>query len=381
MTGRSGSAMLPATFEERGAVVPFTTPALSLARVRRDQRQRMILMMPNFGGTEGAFVVPWNGVAEVATMSIHDRALHEEVEAAEAVTPEQLRGCALRIGMTGLAGPVVAEAARAAIDAEKRKTVELHFLLIVSLLNALGLEADDLMALGPGTEAWRNRTKTLLGQAGQRLRIEVSDIYSRIAALSRVLVPLGLAAGRQEGRLRSVLDGFAEFSDGITEWSEAEKSELAPFAEFAGFVAHDTLRNADRLFRQLDTGVRDIVSVVRDWNNHAKAVVGTANKLSWLLDGWDVIFAFWEQAQSQPIEIQREIVGQIVRVLPLVPRNESEGPQEELELRQQQLQGRQLQSTADWRRGRADLELMARLEAIKARVLMPAVAPLPEAAS
>ena len=178
-----------------------------------------------------------------------------------------------------------------------------------------------------------------------------------------------------------MLDGFAEFSDGITEWSEAEKSELAPFAEFAGFVAHDTLRNADRLFRQLDTGVRDIVSVVRDWNNHAKAVVGTANKLSWLLDGWDVIFAFWEQAQSQPIEIQREIVGQIVRVLPLVPRNESEGPQEELELRQQQLQGRQLQSTADWRRGRADLELMARLEAIKARVLMPAVAPPPEAAS
>ncbi|MEI9987084.1 MAG: hypothetical protein WDN69_30395 [Aliidongia sp.] len=55
MTGRSGSAMLPATFEERGAVVPFTTPALSLARVRRDQRQRMILLMPNFGGTEGGF--------------------------------------------------------------------------------------------------------------------------------------------------------------------------------------------------------------------------------------------------------------------------------------------------------------------------------------
>jgi hypothetical protein len=373
MTGRSGNAMLPATFEERGAVVPFTTPALSLARVRRDQRQRMILMMPNFGGTEGAFVVPWNAVAEVATLSIHDRALHEDVEAAEAVTPEQPRGCALRIGMTGLAGPVVAAASRAAMDAEKRKTVELHFLLILSLLNALGLGADDLTPHGAGSEAWRAKTKSLLDQAGQRLRIEVNDIYARLAALSRVLVPLGLSAGRQEGRLRNLLDGFADFRDGITEWSEGEKSELAPFADFAGFVADDTLRNADRLFRQLDGGVRDIVSVVRDWNNHAKAVVGTANKLSWLLDGWDVIFAFWDQAQNQPIEIQREVVGQIIRVLPLVPRNESDTPPEELELRQQQLQGRQLQSNADWRRARADLELMARIETVKAKVLMAQV--------
>ena len=305
MTGRSGSAMLPATFEERGAVVPFTTPALSLARVRRDQRQRMILMMPNFGGTEGAFVVPWNAVSEVAALSIHDRALHEDIEAAEAVTPEQLRGCALRIGMTGLAGPVVAEASRAAMDAEKRKTIELHFLLIMSLLNALGLGADELMALAPGSEAWRAKTRTLLDQAGQRLRIEFNDIYARLAALSRVLVPLGLSAGRQEGRLRGLLDGFAEFRDGITEWSESEKSELAPFANFAGFVANDTLRNADRLFRQLDTGVRDIVSAVRDWNNHAKAVVGAANKLAWLLDGWDVIFAFWDLAQNEPIGVQQ----------------------------------------------------------------------------
>jgi hypothetical protein len=369
MTGRSGSAMLPATFEERGAVVPFTTPALSLARVRRDQRQRMILLMPNFGGTEGAFIVPWNSVSEVTTMSIHDRALHEEIEAAEAVTPEQLRGCALRIGLTGLAGPTVAEASRSAVESEKRKTVELHFLLIIGLLNSLGLATEDLTALGSGTETWRVRVKTLLGQAGQRLGIEVNDIYARIAALARVMVPLGLSGGRHEGRLRALLDDFADFRDAVTEWSESEKSELAPFANFAGFIAHDTLKAADRLFRQLDTGVRDMVSIVRDWNTHAKGVVGVAGKLCWLLDSWDFIFEFWAQVQGEPIEIQREAIGRIVRVLPLIPRNEADGPQDELELRQQQLQGRQLQVNADWRRARTDLDLTARIEMAKAKVL------------
>ncbi|MEI9987085.1 MAG: hypothetical protein WDN69_30400 [Aliidongia sp.] len=73
------------------------------------------------------------------------------------------------------------------------------------------------------------------------------------------------------------------------------------------------------MFRQLDAGVRDMVSIVRDWNTHAKAVVGVAGKLCWLLDSWDFIFEFWHQVQGEPIEIQREAVGRIVRVLPLIP--------------------------------------------------------------
>lgn len=369
MTGRSGTAMLPATFEERGAIVPFTTPALALSRVRRDARQRLILQMPNFGGSEGAFVVPWKSVGEVTTMSVHDRALQEEVESSEALTPEQLRVSALRIGGTGLAGPIVAEASRQALEADKRKAVELHFLLIIALLNAMGLEADELMALNPASEAWRQKTKALLGQAGQRVGIEVNDIYTRVAALARVLLPVGLSAGRSEGRLRHVLNGFIDFRDSIIEWSDGEKSELAPFAKFVGFVADDTMRTADRLFRQLDGTLRDMVSLVRDWQVQGKAVVSLTAKLGWLLDGWDFMFIFWEQLQSDPIEAQREAVGRIIRVLPLIPRNEADGPQDEFEQRQQQLQGRQLQSNTDWRRARADLDLMTRMEAAKARVV------------
>jgi hypothetical protein len=371
MTGLSGSALLPTTFEERGAVVPFTTPALSLSRVRRDARQRMILLMPNFGGTEGAFVIPWNGIAEVTTMSVHDRALHEEIDTTESLTPEQLRACALRIGQTGLAGPVVGEASRLALEAEKRKLIELHFLLVMALLNSLGLATEELSALAAGSEAWRLKSRALLDQAGQRLRIEVNDIQGRVAALARVLLPLGLSSSRQQARLRRLLHGFGEFRDAITEWGESEKSELAPFAGFAGFVADDTLKSAERLFGQLDGALRDMASVIGDRNAQAKAVATLAGKLCWLLDGWDFIFAFWEQVRDDPIEIQREAVGRIIRVLPLIPRQEAELSQHELEQRQQQLQGRQIPSNADWRRARSDLELVARIEAAKAKVVAP----------
>jgi hypothetical protein len=316
MTGLSGSALLPTTFEERGAVVPFTTPALSLSRVRRDARQRMILLMPNFGGTEGAFVIPWNGIAEVTTMSVHDRALHEEIDATESLTPEQL-------------------------------------------------------ALAAGREAWRLKSRALLDQAGQRLRTETAEIQGRISALARMLLPLGLSATRQHGRLRRLIPGFGEFRDAITEWGESEKSELAPFAGFAGFVADDTLKSAEKLFGQLDAALRDMASVIGERNAQAKLVATLAGKLCWLLDGWEFIFAFWEQVRDDPIEIQREAVGRIIRVLPLIPRHETELSQHELEQRQQQLQGRQIPANADWRRARSDLDLVARIEAAKAKVVAP----------
>jgi hypothetical protein len=369
MSGLSGGALLPATFEERGAIVAFTTPALSLARVRRDARQRLILLMPNFGGTEGAFIVPWNGVAEVTTMSVHDRALHEAIETTESVTPDQVRGCTLRIGQSGLAGPVVAEASRLALDSDRRKQIELHFLLVVALLNSLNVPSEELLTLKANQEAWRLKVKALLTQAGQRIGIEINDLQTRIAALARVLLPLGLSSGRQDGRLRSLLHGFADFRDTITEWSASEKSDLAPFARFAGMVADDTLKSADGLFGQLDAAMRDLASVVRDWNVQAKAVVGLAGKLCWLLDGWDFIFVFWDQVQNDPIEIQREAVGRIIRVLPLIPRNEIDRSSDALEQQQLLLQGRQIQSNQDWRRGRSDFDLVTRIETAKARVL------------
>ncbi|MGB8842782.1 MAG: hypothetical protein WCC64_17140 [Aliidongia sp.] len=369
MSGRSGGVLLPATFEERGAIVAFTTPTLSLARVRRDARQRLILLMPNFGGTEGAFIVPWNAVGEVTAMSLHDRALHEEIESTDSAAPDKLRTCVLRVGQSGLAGPLVAEASRLALDGDRRKQIELHFLLIVALLNSLGLETDELLTLKSSQEAWRLKVKALLTQAGRRIGIEVNDIQTRIGALARVLLPLGLSSGRQDGRLRSLLHGFADFRDTITEWSESEKSDLAPFARFAGLVADDTLNSADELFGQLDTALRDMVSVVRDWNVQAKIVVGLAGKLCWLLDGWDLIFVFWDQVQSDPIEIQRETVGRIIRVLPLIPRNEVIQSSDALEQQQLLIQGRQIQSNQDWRRARSDFDLVTRIEAAKARVL------------
>ena len=47
-----------ATFGERGVSVPFTTPALAGARVRRDARHGLALLVPNPSGGRGIYVLP-----------------------------------------------------------------------------------------------------------------------------------------------------------------------------------------------------------------------------------------------------------------------------------------------------------------------------------
>ena len=56
---RTSDAYLPATFEERGVAVSFTTPALAYARIRKDYRDRLEVVLPNIGDAKGTFVIPW----------------------------------------------------------------------------------------------------------------------------------------------------------------------------------------------------------------------------------------------------------------------------------------------------------------------------------
>src|ERR1044071_3169438 len=78
------------TFEERGAVVPFTTPVLAFSRVR-EQEQRLELLVPGLAGGRDTYVIPWRSLPSVFAMTVHDRALREEIEALPESRPEEIR--------------------------------------------------------------------------------------------------------------------------------------------------------------------------------------------------------------------------------------------------------------------------------------------------
>ncbi|HEV2678114.1 MAG TPA: hypothetical protein VGV37_26540 [Aliidongia sp.] len=364
---KQNTLYLPSTFEERGTAAPFTTPMFILSRVRPDERQGLVLLLPSFGGTEGSYVVPWSAVQEIGGMSTHDRALHEEILATKATSPDQMRAAAFKVALTGLAGPAAAEAARKAMDEDQKKVDETHILLILALLTSSGMTSQELMQTNPESDEWRVKTKAMLAKAAEDYGIDTDQIYYRIGELSRMLAPVGLAISRQEARLRQMLQGLGEFRQSIAEWAEQDLSEMADFAGFAAGAADLTLDMAGKMFRKLDAAVNDIGAVVRDWPTQGPLANHLASRLSWLLDGWEFIIELWLSLADEPVDAQRDGVANLMRILPLIPRNESEEDGDDVAKRHEAFQRRRLQAHVDWRTGKYDVELVSRIEQIKAK--------------
>ena len=89
--GLTTREVVPSTFEERGTIVPFTTPELAQARVRRDARGQLELLVAGFSGGRGIYVFPWYQVPEILRLTLHDQALHAEISHSDATTPDRMR--------------------------------------------------------------------------------------------------------------------------------------------------------------------------------------------------------------------------------------------------------------------------------------------------
>src|SRR5579885_1153738 len=104
----------PTTFEERGAVVAFTTPVLAYSRVRHQEEHGLELLVPGLAGGRDTYVIPWRSLPSVFVMTVHDRMLREEIEVLPDSAPTTIRGATLKVESTGLAGQANATAARQA---------------------------------------------------------------------------------------------------------------------------------------------------------------------------------------------------------------------------------------------------------------------------
>jgi hypothetical protein len=88
----------PATFLERGATVPFTSPLLQQARIRLGLGGTREIVLRNPSGGPGWYVGPWDGVAEMARATVHDRLVYKRIEETGAISPLDIRRAGLEAG-------------------------------------------------------------------------------------------------------------------------------------------------------------------------------------------------------------------------------------------------------------------------------------------
>jgi hypothetical protein len=199
------------------------------------------------------------------------------------------------------------------------------------------------------------------------VNIEGNELYARIEAWSDAIGPIGTPKTGKAPRLRKMRQRIEEFANSIGGWSEVDKSEHSPLGGLASLVARETAALAAEVFAEADTFLEKIDRTVAKWDQSLEAISNSVERISWMLDGWDLLVAMWEDAVIKAPHEQQATVQELARILPIIPEEEVSGARRD-KIRDIGVQRRKLvKPMEDWVTGTIDADLRTRLEKYKAK--------------
>ncbi len=356
----------PQTFDDRGLAIPFTTPKLSLARVRRNRRDVQELLIPYFADAPGTYVVPWSTLPEMMSLTLHDRQLHEELSKLDAFTPNGVRWVCLKVGAQGLAGPDVAESCRRRLASEAGQQLVANYSLIQRVYEHVGFDATQLTPQSLQTDWGRKQTKSAFEAMAKKLHTTPDALYANLSEQSTVLAQVGLAEAAQPGRLRQVAADVTGFASSVWGWVAQTVDERRYLGKIVGGVAEQTAAVADGLLGEIDVLLADIGQLMSNWAANSRALEERIDRLCWLLDCWDMLVVIWRTAADGQ-EVDRALaVEEIHRALPAVPRRELERLPRTIQAKGERRYERRIYPCKDSRYASPELEAKRRIETAKA---------------
>jgi hypothetical protein len=321
-TTRLAGDYVPATFEERGATVPFQKPELANARIRKNAQGELEVLVYGFSGGRGVYILPWRSVPEVLRLNLHDLTLHAEVFTTNAVTPERIQVALYRVARSGLAGEDMLESAddMLAERAQVSSATTLHILR--RLLPDAGLPEPGLTVNGfrmtpalLGTSAGKAAARAALQAAANAgsLGMDADTAFERVQKMASLMLPLGTDARENPGQLRSLLASIRAFAT-------RPGADSGEGAALVAEVARLTVAIGDDLIREIDREIAEPGAFLKDWDARSQRLKQSVERLWWLLDGWKPVCDLWSEwsgASCDPL-----LMLTTLRILPLVPRNE-----------------------------------------------------------
>ncbi len=357
----------PATYEERGVSVPFTTPRLNRARLRRDQDGQFEFLLPNLSGGKGVYVLNWKALPSVMTLTLHDRLLFEEIAKLDTHSPERIRSCVLKVQGTGICGPDAARRAATLQDDDSQYLVLTQFVLMTEMLKLVNIGPADLLRPGMTADDSKRIARQALAKVAAMVDVPPDEMTSRIDRIGEVVAAIGLPQSPKSGRLRGLADRLQGFAQGAQRFAESDPSDAALLGTYVSTVANHTLTLAHQRVGKLDAICRDARRMARDATNLEKSIQELVARISWLLDGWEFLIALWESMKDEPSALKRTTITDMSGQLPLIPKEEISVSAENLDLDAiRRLQRRWVRGNQDWRTGFPDMDAVMRLESVKA---------------
>ncbi|MBV8538287.1 MAG: hypothetical protein JO128_22000 [Alphaproteobacteria bacterium] len=357
----------PNTFEERGAAVPFTTPVLAFSRLRREEEHGLELLVPGLAGGRDTYVIPWRSVPSVFVMTVHDRALREEIEYRPTATPDEIRDASIKVESTGLAGPASARAAKQATNDDDNDRLLTNFFLVSEAVRQLSGGKLKVSPADLTTDGGRMRTKLILSRVAALFQLTPDDFYARLEDWAGVVAPLGIPGLNYTCRLRQLMADLAAYADNVEAWSERDVTDAADSARICARIAEETCGTARNLAAGIDRYSANIRETLSQWAPSSSRIRALMDKLAWTLDGWGPVMTMWRDVDQGDREATQDSIAEMLRLMPVIPRREvgSRARKTWGDL-SHALYRTRVRASEDWLSGKVDFELVLRLEKFKA---------------
>ena len=351
----------PTTFQERGVLVPFTTPLLGGTRARPSEKFGLDLVIPNPSGGPGVYILSWTSIDALCRPTIHDRQLSERIATIPSVAPSTIRRVAREVAAEGLAGEEARLAALNASDTDKNDRTVTNFLLLMQLIQQVGLFRD----AGPSDPDMETRARLTVARIAPRVGRSPDWIATALEALGDVFAPIGVAGQPTQSRVPRLIAMLRRTCADLTIWSRLQQqADHVGYVDMICAVAEHTLAIAETGIAQTQAMTANLPDLLMKWARDPDTIIRLAARPEWLLDGWDQICHIWDEAKDDAA--CRAALIEIALLVPVLPREARDWADLELEGDPKARLRRTIPLNEDWRTGGKVFELIARNERILA---------------
>ena len=119
------------------------------------------------------------------------------------------------------------------------------------------------------------------------------------------------------------------FADTTGIWGDQSFTDNRQLGHTVCNVTMETLSVTKAYLATLDRFTEASADTLTNWERAGPSVTALAQKVDWLLNGWDSLVGLWDAGVDLPAQELDTVVGTIFRLLPLVPRNELDASRRE----------------------------------------------------
>ena len=313
---------MPSTFAERGVLVPFTTPALSGARVRSQDHAGVQAVLPRPSGGVGFYVVPLPSLNHFCRPTVHDRRLAQRLETLTEVTPATIRRTARDVAIEGLAGREAQMAAQAALRRDQDARALTSFLLMLALWERVQPQGIDPTGFTAPDQELQIAGQRAVAAHAARLGLVADRLPLHLEEAGAIFSGVGVHHSTHPARVLTQLETLVRVHQGIAAWSRARPHGSGEVGGMVAEVAGATVACTTAALRDARLATRDAVALIQQSPANRAVLTRIAERPEWLLDGWQPICQLWNAATTDAE--RTAALDEIAMLVPVLPKETGE---------------------------------------------------------